>query len=143
MKRTFAIALIVAATFITAGSAFAQEGQVKANVPFSFTVGNSTVPAGTYTISSRMTSPHLLSINNWDKGVHVLTIGQPDQDNPKLADKLVFHRYGNQYFLSEILCSDSSMNIHFATTKAEKRARTQTEEAGLFVSDPVLIALNR
>jgi hypothetical protein len=143
MKRISAIALFIAATFITAGSAFAQDNQVMANVPFSFTVGNSTLPSGTYTIRSRVASPRVLSLNSWDKGVHVMTIGQPDQNNPKRADKLVFHKYGNQYFLSEILCSDESMNIHFATTKAEKRARTQTNSAGLFVSDPVLIALNR
>jgi hypothetical protein len=142
MKRIFAIALLAAATFISAGNAFAQDNTVKANVPFSFTVGNYTLPAGTYTISSVNNSPTLLNINCY-KGAHAMGLGQPDQNNPKHANELEFHHYGDQYFLSEIRTADSSMNLHFATTKAEKRARAATQVATSRVNDPVLIALNK
>jgi hypothetical protein len=143
MKRIFAIALIAAATLIPAGSALAQDDQVKANVPFSFTVGNNTVPAGAYTISSSMNARSVLTLNNRDKDVHVVSLGQPDQSNPKRANEMVFHRYGSQYFLTEIRSADSALNIHFAPSKAEKRIKAQTEDAGLHVNDPVLIALNK
>jgi len=142
MKRIAAIALFVAATFITAGSAVAQDNRVKATVPFNFTVGEKTLPSGTYVISSRVSTPVLLGLSNWQKGVNVLTLGMPTQSGHEKANQLVFHKYGNHYFLSDIQCADYSMNIHFATTKAEKRVRTQTEQAGRFVDDPVLIALN-
>ena len=33
------------------------------------------------------------------------------------------------------------MNVHVTPTKEEKRARKQIQEAGLFPSDPILIAL--
>jgi hypothetical protein len=142
MKNIAAIALFVAGTFVVAGQAYAQDHALKANVPFNFTVGNRTVPAGTYTISSDMADPDLVAIRNYAKKVGVMSLGQPGESNPRHDNTLVFHKYGNQYFLSEIRSADAAMNIHFATTKAEKRARTLVEEAGLFVNDPVLIALN-
>jgi hypothetical protein len=141
MKNIAAIALFIVATFIAVGSAPAQDHLVKATVPFSFTVGDQTLPSGTYTIGSEVTSPDLLAIRNWDKKVHILTLGRPDQSNPRHENTLVFHKYGNQYFLSDIHSEGSSMNIHFSTTKAEKRAKAEVEGAGLHVNDPVLIAL--
>jgi hypothetical protein len=142
MKNIAAIALVVVGAFAAAGQAHAQDHTLKANVPFNFTVGDRTVPAGTYTISSDATNSDLVEIRNWNKKIGVLSLGQSGQSNPRHDNKLVFHKYGNQYFLSEIRSEGSAMNIHFATSKAEKRARTQVEEAGLFVNDPVLIALN-
>ena len=140
MKNLTAFAIFLVATLISAGSASAQEPAEKATVPFSFRVGNRTLPAGTYTIRTR-TSSWVLAFSNPDKNVYVMTMGQPDQGNPKHVNELQFYKYGNQYFLKEILSEDSSMNIHFATTKAEKSARSQTEEAQQQVNDPVLIAL--
>jgi hypothetical protein len=143
MKNLTAIALFVVATFIAAGTAPAQDHMVKATVPFNFTIGDQALPSGTYTIGSSVNAPSVLEIRNRAKKVELLSMGQPGQNNPRHDNTLVFHKYGNQYFLSEIRTEGSSMNIHFPTTKAEKRARAQVEEAGLFVSDPVLIALNR
>jgi hypothetical protein len=142
MKNIAAIALVIAATFFASGPAQAQDNRVKATVPFNFTVGDNTLPAGTYTIGSSVNSSDILTLKSWENRVNVMTLGHPDQNNPKNAEELVFHKYGAQYFLSDIRSSNSAMNIHLATTKAEKRARKQVEEAGLFVDDPVLIALN-
>jgi hypothetical protein len=140
MKRlTSVLALFVASLFITAG-VWAQA--VKANVPFDFTINNTTVPAGTYTISS--TSSDVLRIYSDQKHVHLLTTALMDQSNAGKANVLVFHKYGNQYFLSEIRCKDSSsMNLRLPVWNAEKRARTaQTQEAGIPLSSDVLVALN-
>jgi hypothetical protein len=68
-------------------------------------------------------------------------MGQPGQSNPTNENKLMFHKYGNQYFLSDIRSGGASMNVHLPTSKAEKRAKSQVEEARLYVNDPVLIAL--
>jgi len=55
----------------------------------------------------------------------------------------VFHKYGNQYFLSDIFSEGASMNVHFPTTKAERQAKAEVERAGVRANEPVLIALNR
>ncbi len=142
MNRILAIALVLASTLATAAKSSAQDHRITATVPFNFTVGNRTLPAGTYIIGSTSNSPDVLAMRNREKGVSILTMGVPDESNPERANVLVFHKYGDQYFLSKIRAEGASMNIDFTVTKAEKRARTQVEEAGLFVKDPVLIALN-
>jgi hypothetical protein len=143
MKRILATALVIASTLVAAGASFAQDQQLKATVPFNFTVGDSTLPAGTYTVGANTYSPDVLALRNREKHINILTIGRSDESNPRKVDVLVFHKYGNQYFLSQIRSEGASLNIDFTVTKAEKRARTQVEEAGLSVNDPVLIALNQ
>jgi hypothetical protein len=142
MKNIAAIALFVVATFTAAGSASAQDNQVKATVPFNFTVGDQHLPSGTYMIGSGITSPNLLAIRNWDKKVNILSLVMPNDGNRGRDNTLVFHKYGNQYFLSEIRSEGASIDVRFPTTKAEKRAKSQAEEARVSVDDPVLIALN-
>jgi hypothetical protein len=141
MKNIAAVALFIAATFISAGPAPAQDHQAKATVPFYFTVGNQTLPSGTYTIGSASTDRNLITMRNWDKKVTVMSLGHPNQGNSGQDNRLVFHKYGNQYFLSEIRSDGASIDIHFPTTKAEKQAKVHAEEARLSVDDPVLIAL--
>jgi hypothetical protein len=141
MKRIAAIALLVAASFLTAGSAMAQDHAVMATIPFNFTVGGSLLPAGNYTLSSETGSPTILRITDWEKGVRILTVAMPNWNERRQANVLVFHKYGNQYFLSEIRSQASSMNVNFSTSKQEKRAKAQTQQAGLRTSDDAIVAL--
>jgi len=141
MKRIAAIALFVAASFITAGGALAQDQQVKATVPFNFTVNSSSMPAGNYTIGSASTSGNILTIADWEKHVHVLAMGQRDSGTTVKSGHLVFHKYGDQYFLSEICYAGSSATVQFPSSKAERRARAQTQEARLSADNDVMVAL--
>jgi hypothetical protein len=148
MKRILAIALVLASTLVVAGASSAQEHRVKATVPFNFTVGDFTVPAGTYTVDSTAISPDVLVLRNVDKDIKIVTTGRSNQSNPQRVSALVFHKYGNQYFLSQIRSEGASINVDFPVTKAEKRAWTrvtwtQAKLAEPIVSDPVLIALNQ
>jgi len=139
MKSILAVALIVAATFVH--SASAQDRRVQAQIPFSFAAGSSVLPAGTYIVNSEIGS-HFVTFNNWSKHVSVTVLSAPDTASRMGTNQLVFHKYGDQYFLSEIRCTGSSLNVRLAPTKAEKMARKQTLEAGLRVDDTILLALN-
>jgi hypothetical protein len=140
MKNLTAIALFVAAGIATAGSALAQDHKVTATVPFNFTVNGQTLPAGNYTLGSDIDSPRMLTISDRQKGVVMTAITVPDSE-ASADSKLVFHRYGNQYFLSEIRTANSSMTCHLVTSKQEKWAKAQTQEASVRVNHDVLIAL--
>ena len=142
MKNIAAIALFLVATFIAAGPASAQDHAIKATVPFNFTAGSKILPSGTYTIAVDMTAPDLLVIRSRDHKDGALCLGSPNQDKPGSDNTLVFHKYGNQYFLSDIRSKGTSMNLELPVTKAEKRAKAQVEEARLPVDSPILIALN-
>jgi hypothetical protein len=140
MKNLTAIALFVAAGIATAGSALAQDHKVTATVPFNFTVSGRTLPAGNYTIGNDGNSPRIIRIYDREKALGVMAVTVPDTSTSG-DNKLVFHRYGNQYFLSEIRTANESMTCHLTTSKQEKWAKAQTQEASLRVNNDVLIAL--
>jgi hypothetical protein len=140
MKHITAIALFIAATFITAGKAIAQDYAVQATIPFNFTVNGSQLPAGNYTLGSDITSPGVLKIKDRTQRVHVMVLTMPGATEKRKANQLVFHKYGNQYFLSEIRSEESAINVQLATSKQEKKARTETQVAGLPVKNDVIIA---
>jgi hypothetical protein len=132
MKRTTAIALLAIANLAMAGTSFAQSNGVRATVPFDFTVGNQLLPSGTYTIKPESTNPNVIVIRSHDKPVAALSLVHQDGNKSPNAGKLLFHKYGGQYFLSEILCDRADMNVELSTSKAEKRAQLQqaTLESG-------------
>jgi hypothetical protein len=123
MKRITAIAFLAIANFAMAGTSFAQSTGVRANVPFDFTVGNKLLPAGTYTIKEQ--SDHVILITNHDKPIAALSLVNGDSNTSPNGGKLKFHRYGNQYFLSEILCEQADMNLQVPTSKTERTTALQ------------------
>jgi hypothetical protein len=141
MKRIAAISLILAAGFLTASSAMAQQQSVAANIPFAFSLNGRTLPAGHYTIASDSKNPEVLNIEDRKDSVHLMTIALPGADESKKDNTLVFHRYGNQYFLTAVKANGASMDCHLATSKQEKWAKAQTQEAALRIDSDVIIAL--
>jgi hypothetical protein len=136
MKRILAIALFVASSLAAAGNLSAQNHQMKANIPFAFTVGSRTLPAGSYTISSP--SSNLMVVrNDQNRMAAASTVHGSDKQSP--SSVLVFHRYGNQYFLEEILDPSNAMNVSVPRSKGEKSARR--EEAALREGAQTLVAL--
>ncbi len=137
MKRITAIALLAIANLALAGTSIAQSNGVKANIPFDFTVGNKLLPAGTYTVQAK--SGGIVAVKNHDKPITVLTLVQPDgAKSPKDSGVLIFHKYGEQYFLSEILCDAEEMNVAIHPSKIEKRV--QLQQAMVQPSSEVFIA---
>ena len=134
MKRIIAIALFAASSLAAAGNLSAQEHMVKANIPFDFTVNNNVLPAGTYTISSL--SPSAVQVRNVNGHIAELSLVQND-DKRSTTPVLVFQRYGNQYFLHEILAANA-MNVAVPRSKREQR---RLQEAKLQESNQTLIAL--
>jgi hypothetical protein len=141
MKRIAAISLILAAGFLTAGSALAQSRQVAANIPFNFTINGRSLPAGHYLIGTDPNSPNVLRIEDRDDSVYVMTMAMPESSERQTNNTVQFHKIGGQYFLSSIRVSGSSMNCHLQTSKEEKWAKTQNQVASVRVNDDVLIAL--
>ncbi len=136
MKRITAIALLTIASFVTAGSALAADRGVEATVPFDFSVGSHLLPAGTYTIASP--SEGVLEIRNSDRQIVATTVALVAHDDAKGRGDLVFDRYGNKYFLSEVLCPSVAMNAKIPASKMEKLAKTQ--EARLPSDGQILVA---
>ena len=137
MKRITAIALLAIANFALAGTSYAQSTGVRAKVPFAFTVGDKVLPAGDYTIKAESTQ--VIVIKNHDHpGEAALTLVNQASNGSPSGGKLLFHRYGSQYFLSEILCNPADMNLSIPPSNREKRALR--EQAMLERSTTTLVA---
>jgi hypothetical protein len=136
---SIAIAVCLLASFAAVGTVSAQDHAARATVPFSFNVGNKWVPAGTYTMTSDNRSPNVIIIRSKDSKVALLSLTQRESRRLNEA-KLVFTKYGDQYFLREILCSSCGINVAFPGSKHEKLARTRLE-AGLMSPADVYLAL--
>jgi hypothetical protein len=86
-------------------------------------VGNQVFPAGAYRVSYNATKTAIL-IRSQDERFHALTTTYPA--DPSTSDReVVFTKYGNQYFLHEVLCGALSMNVEIPKSTREKQARIQ------------------
>ncbi len=97
--------LLVAVTLfaVLAGpNAYGQSStRVTANIPFDFRVGSQTLPAGEYSVVPK--SPVLVVIRSTDGHQSALVMNNAIQASRISADgKLVFNRYGEFYFLSQV-----------------------------------------
>ena len=138
--KAFAVAMFLLASLAGAGKVAAQDRSARATVPFDFNVGNRWVPAGTYTLSSDMTNPKLVFIRSQDGKTSLLSITQAE-DSKSDTNKLVFVKYGDQYFLHEIQCPGCGMTVAFPNSKHERIARTRLE-AGLASPSELYLALS-
>jgi hypothetical protein len=108
--------LVVLSLLLSFAGAHAQS--VRAKVPFAFKVGSSQLPAGTYSIQNEF-GTNFVTVRNVESGRSVAALGQRESPS-KNSNKLIFHRYGSQYFLTEIVGEKGSQGMVFRATKQEK-----------------------
>lgn len=99
--KLFALASLSAVAL--AHTASAQEvGTLKVNVPFDFTVENVSFPAGTYSISA-VRPENMVRIQSADGRNSAIVRAIPGFDlTSTLKGKAVFHRFGDEYFLTQV-----------------------------------------
>ena len=112
---------------MSTASIHAQEPlKLKLNIPFSFHVGKSAMPAGMYTLQNGKTAKGILTVRA-DSGAGTINIGTiPDYpSNPPAAGKLVFHKYGEEYFLYQVWTpgSDRVARLHESPREADLVAK--------------------
>ena len=104
--------LIVTLTLAVAvASASAQSfNHIVVNVPFDFTVGERILQAGKYTIRQISSdSPNVFISSEDGKTTAILLVHSVEARTIPDQAKLVFHRSGNHYFLSEIWTGTSNI----------------------------------
>jgi hypothetical protein len=137
MKWIPALALFTLVALVAIPGAMAQGVALRADIPFGFTVGNTALPAGEYTVSSPVSG--LIRIVNDDTQAAATVAASHGNHDSGHDNKLVFSRYGDRYFLHRIFCpATTSMNVEIAAWKAEKRARTL--ESKLDRGEQILVA---
>src|SRR5215211_676717 len=99
--------------------------KVEVNIPFEFSAGKTTLPAGVYSIK-RMSGDNV-TLRSED-GKSSVILNAPVTDNstdPNAVERLVFERYGAQFALSQIwLTADTGRQV-WTNKKGEKSQRIE------------------
>jgi len=113
------LALSAFAIVLTAGVAKAQSNDTISKVPFAFNIGTSVMPADTYRVSEFGGQTGVFMISGYRHSAIVLSEpeGRTGVDRPQL----VFHKYGDQYFLREVQLGDGRI-LHLTPSRAESIA---------------------
>ena|SRR5271167_2043967 len=127
MKRNVygALTMLAVALLISVPMSQAQSS-TRANVPFAFSMNQSSMPAGGYEISSL--SDNVLVVRNLDTkearfliaSMHV----EASQASGTPHAKLVFRKYGDQYFLSQIWDGEHRIGKAWPESRREKELQT-------------------
>ncbi len=94
--------------------------RIKADIPFDFQIGKKKMPKGDYIIESVNDSGTvLIRREKGGKAVNIMTI--KDKHTDKHKSKLMFRRYGDQYFLARIWDGSSESVLKIEKSSAEKK----------------------
>jgi hypothetical protein len=129
--------LLAAAALVFGSTAYAQEINVRAHIPFAFVVGDKVYPAGEYAVQTAKTNTYFLSIKNEDKTAQGLIPSylcvSTKPANPANQAKLVFHRMGNTYFLFRLWVGGSTVGREFPRSHRETQMAMNGSKTGTVV----------
>ena len=131
-KQSFLLAgLLVLSSMAATQVARAQQAMV-ADIPFAFTAGNATLPAGEYRVQKLDGNSAVLLIHCADTRVSAMVITNAAQAKElQSQSKLVFNRYDNRYFLSQVWTAGSIRGRQLSISPQEKElaqsARLETK----------------
>ncbi|HYX27378.1 MAG TPA: hypothetical protein VE863_02330 [Pyrinomonadaceae bacterium] len=125
MKRQIAkgLAMLMVTLALAAASAAVANGQSKgrmvAQVPFDFVVNEKTLSAGEYRVGAIDQSGGTIAILNAN-GATLRTAHSKERGNRDTTAKLVFHRYGNTYFLREVWMAGEQSGRELSMSRQER-----------------------
>jgi hypothetical protein len=104
MKMQALKGLAVAALIVLLGasSANAIPTTLRADIPFDFMAGNVMLPAGAYTVTQPAQGVLLIRNENPGPNAAFVLVNSAETTKPQDSAKLIFHRYGNRYFLNQV-----------------------------------------
>jgi hypothetical protein len=116
--------MIVVGLVLVAGVATAngQSGNILvAQVPFEFVVGDKALASGEYKLSTVTSAGDALLIKNADAGAAAIRFTSPiGHEDTRTYARLVFHRYDNRYFLSQVWMSGESVGRQLRKSAQER-----------------------
>ena len=127
LNIAIAMIILVGAFTASANAQTASNQKVIANIPFSFNVGTTNLPAGKYTITvlNPTSARKTLQIRSSDGRATALTQTTDVIGNAADEAKLVFRRYGDRHFFAQAQMAGETVGLAALKSSAE-RAQEQT-----------------
>ena len=139
-RNTMGILVLLAFAVVLAAATVQAQTRLIASVPFDFSLGQQSMAAGKYEVGYM--SELVAVVRNADTGVSQLLIRSEHVQAYRVQRaKLVFNKYGHQYFLSEIWDGNSNMGIYLPKSKREKEVSLAGNQSSAS-SEMVIVAMN-
>jgi hypothetical protein len=116
--------------------------EMTANIGFSFTIGDKTFPAGEYSVTrlNPANDKAALVIKSADGRTSKIVLTVPVQaSRTQESARLIFNRYGEQYFLSQVWTPADNTGLELSRSRAE---RSLARNAVHVAPERTTIALN-
>ena len=142
-KKVFSAALVCGlVALVAAATTYAQlpGTAVRVTIPFDFSVSGRVLPAGEYEIKRIGDEPDVLIISNRNDQ-HDRAIFETEPVEARKApsrDEIVFHRYGDSYFMSELFTGGEHTGRELLPSRQEK---TLKREMASNKTEPETVAL--
>ena len=135
MKRQVLTLVTVLSLLLLAGSAVAQTIHVRGDIPFNFIVGKHAFVAGQYEISSVGSGDSKTLLIRSVDGRENLFAQTNSTKSLQRADKtkLIFHRYGDRYFLAQVWVEGAAYGHQM------QKSSRETEMASSYTKDSVIV----
>ena len=126
MKTSFGRLLMTIGFSAVLGSSLIQAqpkptGRVE--IPFAFHVRDTALPAGSYTVEEFNTAGTVAITNN-ETGKAILALAPANRAGDTDESKLVFNKYGDSYFLSELWFAGKGVGDCVPMGKLEREVRS-------------------
>jgi hypothetical protein len=130
--RALVMAGVMALTAMATTRVAQAQETVVVNIPFDFEAGKTTLPAGEYSVKVSNPTHSLILISRKDSTASAfINTNAVVSVNMQTESKLVFNRYGDRYFLSQVWSEGNSEGRQLLKTAREKEialaANIQTE----------------
>jgi hypothetical protein len=139
LKPMLLVVITTLGAALTIVPAHAQSGsRVLANIPFEFSVGNTILKAGNYTIEQLQSG--IVALSSEDEKEHQFALTVPgDSDKQIQESHLVFIRYGSEAFLKKIVLSGNENCRELPESSRERQLiknQTSGTELSLLIQPP-------
>jgi hypothetical protein len=124
LKRVTMLMLLLTMALVTAVATANGQSQhrVNASVPFEFIVGDKTLAAADYRIDTVGEALAIRSAGAKNNVIRLANAMTPKESKPA---RLVFHRYGNTYFLSEVWEGGDRIGRRLVESRQERAMRSE------------------
>jgi hypothetical protein len=125
------VVLALATAVVSANAQTASKAnKVAADIPFEFSIGYKTLPAGEYIAQTVATAGDSLMIQSGDGKISAVRLSEATAPRKnKTHARLVFHRYGQQYFLAEVW--NGADNTGRQLSKSQEERAMESELANI------------
>ena len=131
LRLFIAIVIICGVSAISSHAQTTASATLRAEIPFAFTVGEKSLPAGVYTVRILNPTSDRKTLQIRSENGRVSAMVQTLGVNGALSDdaKLVFHRYGKQYFFAQAQMAGETTSLAATKTRAERATQRAMKRA--------------